>query len=101
VDNTIGMLKYYPEAHYFNDFKFDQDGFVLQSIMKDEENTLTHFLKYDNIEEKWSESSSTSNLLNLGELAGIKNDTLIFVEASLINTDKKFIKRAILRPIEE
>lgn len=101
VDNTIGALKYYSEAHYFNDFKFDQDGFVLQSIMKGEENTLTHFLKYDRIDEKWSESSSTFNLLNLGELAGIKNDTLIFVDASMINKDKKFIKRAVLRPIEE
>lgn len=99
VDNSIGAVEYFPVPHYFNDIKFDSKGFFLQSIMKNEINVETHLMKFDHKMEKWYETSKKFNLLDLGELAGVANDTLVFVDASMINKEKKYIKRAVLRTI--
>ena len=101
VDNSIGAVEYYPVPHYFNDIKFDSKGIFLQSIMKNEISVETHLMKYDERMKKWYETSKKFNLVDLGELAGVINDTLVFVDASMVKKEKKYIKRAVLRPIED
>ncbi|MCE7055154.1 hypothetical protein LZF95_10750 [Algoriphagus sp. AGSA1] len=106
VENIPGTLVHHPEPHYFSDFKVYEDGFVLQSFMKDQKspqatNNMSHILKYNNIEKTWSETINSFKFLDFGHIAGIKNDTLYIVDAALVSKDNKYIKRAILKPIEE
>jgi hypothetical protein len=63
--------------------------------------TYCHLLIYDQKEKAWSETTNPRNLLDLGMLAGVVNDTLYFYEGSLMKHDEKYIKRAILKPIED
>jgi hypothetical protein len=58
-------------------------------------------LIYDKKGKKWSETSNPRNILDIGMLAGVVNDTLYFYEGSLMKHDEKYIKRAVLRPIED
>ncbi len=46
-------------------------------------------------------TSNPRNILDIGMLAGVVNDTLYFYEGSLMKHDEKYIKRAILKPIED
>lgn len=106
VENIPGTLVFHPEPHYFSDFKVCEDGFILQSFMKDQKNpqatdNMSHIMKYNKIEKAWSETVKSFKFLDFGLVAGIKNDTLYIVDAALISKDNKYIKRAILKPIEE
>jgi hypothetical protein len=58
-------------------------------------------LIYNKKEEQWSETSNPRNILDIGMLAGVVNDTLYFYEGSLMKSDEKYIKRAVLKSIEE
>lgn len=106
VENIPGTLVNNPQAHYFSDFKVYKDGFILQSFMKDQKNrqaadNMSHIMKYNKNEKAWSETIQSFKFLDFGLIAGIKSDTLYIVDAALINKDKKYIKRAVLKPIEE
>lgn len=64
-------------------------------------NRTSHLMIYDKEKEEWSETSNPKNILDIGMLAGVVNDTLYFYEGSLMKHDEKYIKRAVLRLIEE
>ncbi|MDX5477448.1 MAG: hypothetical protein LPJ98_03245 [Cyclobacteriaceae bacterium] len=91
-----------PSTHYLKPVH-EERGFVyLQSKMRDNTKLgqfvmLTHIFRYNKSLETWEESDEAFNFLELGDLAGIKQDTLYFVEASLINRDQKWMKRAVLK----
>jgi hypothetical protein len=106
VSNNMGAMKNNPAAHYFGDIKTDNKYLYIQSFMKDNKNLerwqlTSHVMKYNFQSETWSESRNPENILNLGILAGVQNDTLYFIEASLMNRNEKYIKRAVLRPIDK
>ncbi|MGM0944751.1 MAG: hypothetical protein ACQEW9_06155 [Bacteroidota bacterium] len=103
VDNTVGAPKNEPKPDYFGDVIQGQDGYILQSFIKKEPESIgyqTHIMKYNRLKNYWSETKNTFDFLSIGLLSGIKNDTLYFVEASMVNKDQKYIKRAVLRPVE-
>lgn len=106
VSNDMAAPEVNPSPHRFGDIMFDQENLYLQSYMKDNVNLskftlMSHILKYNFETQTWSESRNPINFLNVGEFAGVLNDTLYFVEAAVMNRNEKYIKRAVLRPIEE
>lgn len=106
VSNGIGLKENNPAPHYFGEIKSDKDNIYLQSFMKDNENLekwrlTSNILKYDLTQKEWIESLEPKDFFTVGELAGVQNDTLYFVDVGMINKDEKYIKRAVLKPIEE
>jgi hypothetical protein len=95
-----------PSNHYFNSIHETDKSILIQTWMNNQEKhkksiTISHVLVYDKEKETWSETSNPRNILDIGMLAGAVNDTLYFYEGSLMKSDEKYIKRAVLRPIEE
>ena len=94
----------FPNNHFFNSIFEDDNKIVLETWMTDLEGSphkrSTNLLIYNKQKERWSETSTPRNILDMGMLAGVVNDTLYFYEGSLMQHDEKFIKRAVLRPIE-
>ncbi|WPR74637.1 hypothetical protein [Algoriphagus sp. NG3] len=106
VSNGIGPKENNPAPHYFGEIKSDGNNVYLQSFMKDNENLekwrlTSNILKYDIAKKEWTESINPIIFFNMGELAGVSNDTLYFVDAGMITKEDKYIKRAVLKPIEE
>jgi len=104
--NNMGSTENKPATHYFGDIKMDEKNLYMQSYMKDNKNLdrfllTSHIMRYDLETKTWSESQNPQNYINVGEFAGFLNDTLIFVDAGMINKNEKYIKRAILKPIKE
>ncbi|MHA7129684.1 hypothetical protein [Algoriphagus namhaensis] len=104
--NNMALVQNRPTAHHFKEIEMDQDNLYFQSFMKDNENLdrfllTSHIMKYNVANEIWSESINPQNFFNSGVFAGVLNDTLYFVEAGMINREEKYIKRAVLRPIED
>lgn len=104
--NNMGSMDNNPATHYFGDIKMDEKNLYMQSYMKDNKNLdrfllTSHIMRYDLETKTWSESQNPQNYINVGEFAGFLNDTLIFVDAGMINKNEKYIKRAILKPIKE
>ncbi len=94
-----------PPNDYFNTM-LESDGkiYIQTWLIGDESegiNRTSHLLIYDKVTKKWSETANPKNILDIGMLAGVVNDTLYFYEGSLMKHDEKYIKRAVLRPIEE
>lgn len=95
-----------PTNHYFNSIKNSEDRILIETWMNnraegDKNATYSHFLIYDKDKREWYETSNPRNILDIGMLAGEVNDTLYFYEGSLMKHDEKYIKRAVLRPIED
>lgn len=95
-----------PQNHYFNSIFAKKDSLLIQTWMNtktenEKSQTFSHLLIYDKLNKKWSETSNPRNILDIGMLAGVVNDTLYFYEGSLMKHDEKYIKRAVLRPIED
>jgi hypothetical protein len=92
-----------PTNHYFNSIFEDKKKIVLATWMTDLEGSphkrSTNLLIYNKEKERWSETSSPRNILDIGMLGGVVKDTLYFYEGSLMKSDDKYIKRAVLRPI--
>ncbi|WP_332910717.1 hypothetical protein [Algoriphagus boritolerans] len=61
----------------------------------------SHLFIFDKYNKDWSESSNPVNINRMGYLAGIINEELIFFEGSQKITQEKYIKRAVLKPIED
>jgi hypothetical protein len=106
VSNDMGAMKKNPSTHYFGSIRIDKENLYMQSFMKDNKNLdrwllTSHIMKYNFQTETWAESQNPENILNLGILVGVQKDTLIFVEASVMNRNEKYIKRAVLRPIKD
>ena len=95
-----------PTNHYFNTIFENEKQIMITTWMnnkKDPPNnaTFSNLLIYDKEEKEWSETSNPKNILDIGMLAGVVNDTLYFYEGSLMKHDEKYIKRAILKPIAD
>ncbi|MDX5477131.1 MAG: hypothetical protein LPJ98_01640 [Cyclobacteriaceae bacterium] len=95
-----------PQNHYFNSIFAKKDFLFVQTWMntkieKERSQTFSHLLIYDKPNKKWLETANPLNILDIGMLAGVVNDTLYFYEGSLMKHDEKYVKRAVLRPIKE
>lgn len=106
VFHDMTAPKSFPAPHRFGELIFDKENLYLQSFMKDNVNfstfkLMSHILKYNFRTKTWKESRNPKNFLDLGIFSGVLNDTLYFVEASVMNRNEKYIKRAVLRPIED
>lgn len=101
-----GMDVEVPSNHYFNAIIEVDDQIFITTWMNNREDppnnaTFSNLLIYNKEEERWYETSNPRNILDIGMLAGVVNDTLYFYEGSLMKHDEKYIKRAVLKPIEE
>jgi len=95
-----------PANHYFNSVRNASDLILIQTWMNNQEigkknGAYSHLMIYNKKEKQWHETSNPRNILDIGMLAGMVNDTLYFFEGSLMKSDEKYIKRAVLRPIEK
>ncbi|WP_439488902.1 hypothetical protein [Algoriphagus sp.] len=94
-----------PNNDNFNSVQETSTKIIIQTWLLGDEseglNRTTHLMIYDKKNKKWSETSNPRNILDIGMLAGVVRDTLYFYEGSLMKHDEKYIKRAILKPIEE
>ncbi len=95
-----------PTNHYFNSIQESGDEIFIETWMNnrkqgDQNATFSHLLIYEKTAKKWSETVNPKNILEIGMLAGVVRDTLYFYEGSLMKHDEKYIKRAVLRPVEE
>jgi hypothetical protein len=94
-----------PRNDYFNSIIENEKAIYFQTWLIGDEskglNRTSHLLIYNKKEKQWSETSNPRNILDIGMLAGVVNDTLYFYEGSLMKSDEKYIKRAVLKPIEE
>lgn len=95
----------FSNTHYFMSIRDMRGQIYIQTWLIGDEseglNRTSHLLIYDKATKKWSETANPKNILDIGMLAGVVNDTLYFYEGSLMKHDEKYIKRAVLRPIEE
>ncbi|MDO8967388.1 hypothetical protein [Algoriphagus sp.] len=95
-----------PTNHYFNSIHGNREQVIVETWMNNKKTgeeyaTYSHLLIFNKEAKKWSETSNPRNILDIGMLAGVVNDTLYFYEGSLMKSDEKYIKRAVLRPIED
>ncbi|SFT74827.1 hypothetical protein SAMN04489724_1999 [Algoriphagus locisalis] len=94
----------FPNNHYFNSILENETQIILETWMMNSEKPsnprTSNLLIYDKAEETWYETSNPRNILDIGMLAGVVNDTLYFYEGSLMKSDEKYIKRAVLKPID-
>jgi len=101
-----GTKTHVPTNHYFDSIHGSGERVFVETWMNNgkvgaDHATYSHLLIYDKDKQKWSETVNPKNILNIGMLAGVVNDTLYFYEGSLMKHDEKYIKRAVLRPVEE
>ncbi|MEP0712373.1 MAG: hypothetical protein ABJJ26_00790 [Algoriphagus sp.] len=101
-----GMDEVVPFNHYFNTVIDNEKEIIISTWMNNREAApnnafYTNLFIYKKDEERWYETKNPRNTLDLGMLAGVAKDTLYFYEGSLMKQDKKYIKRAVLRPIED
>jgi hypothetical protein len=97
-----GEKSYLPNNDYFTSIHSSNNLIFFETWMNNDETgldyaTYCHLLVYDPKKNKWSETATPRNLLDIGMLAGIVNDTLYFYEGSLLKHDEKYIKRAVLK----
>ncbi|MBN7814847.1 hypothetical protein [Algoriphagus pacificus] len=95
-----------PRSHYFNTIYENKNFIIITTWMSNNEEApnnkiLSHLFTFDKINYEWFETSNPKNILDIGKFVGVVNDTLYFYEGSLMKHDEKYIKRAILKPIEE
>lgn len=94
-----------PNSHQFNSIHETPTKIIIQSwLVGDESNGInrtSHLMVYGKEDEQWYETSNPRNILDIGMLAGVVNDTLFFYEGSLMKQDEKYIKRAVLKSIQE
>lgn len=95
-----------PTSNFFDNIFEDEKYLILSTWIKKIENPenvslKTHILLYDKFSGKWYETDSLVDFLIQGTLIGAKKDTLYFLEGNSVWRDEKYIKRAILKPIED
>lgn len=101
-----GRSVIFPTNHYFNTIIEDEGEIIISTWMNNNElapnnSTFSNLFIYNKNKEEWSETSNPRNILDIGMLAGAVNDTLYFYEGSLMKHDEKYIKRALLSPIQQ
>ncbi|WP_144606977.1 hypothetical protein [Algoriphagus algorifonticola] len=95
-----------PSNDYFNSIFEDKKSIYIETWMKIDTTSmdktrLTHLMIYNKKEEKWYETQNPKGILDIGMLAGVVRDTLYFYEGSMMKYDDKYIKRAVLRPVDD
>lgn len=95
-----------PSNHYFKSIFENETSIFIETWMKIgnggiEKTRFAHLMIYNKKEKKWYETQNPKGILDIGMLAGVVRDTLYFYEGSMMKYDDKYIKRAVLRPIEE
>lgn len=95
-----------PTNHYFNSMHETDKYIFVETWMNNgkpfpEYATYSNLLIYDKYMKNWLETSSPRNILDIGMLAGVVKDTLYFYEGSLMKHDEKYIKKAVLKPLED
>jgi len=95
-----------PNSHFFKKIIENDSYLVIQTIMRNNDNlddfeANSHLFIYDKEKKKWSETAKPLNINRMGYLAGIIKNELIFFEGSQKNSELKYIKRAVLRAIED
>lgn len=95
----------FPTSHFFSKIVKSERNIYLQSDLRDNSqlgkySSLTNIFWIDQIKNTLYETK-TFDPSELGLLVGADSDTLYFFEGSLKKTEKKYIKRAVLRPIED
>lgn len=93
VSHDMAAPTYYPAPHHFGEMIFEKENLYLQSFMKDNVNfstfkLMSHIMKYNFKTKTWTESQNPKNFLDLGRFAGVLNDTLYFVEASVMTRNQ-------------
>ena len=103
-DPNFDRLLDFPSSHFFNKIVKNENHIYLQSDMRDN-GQLGHYNYLTNI--FWIDQRNSIlyetqpfDPNQLGLLAGANADTLYFFEGSLKRTEEKYIKRAVLRPID-
>ncbi len=94
-----------PKNDYFTSINYSEEMILFETWMNNGEigpnyATYCHLMVFDQKKSKWFEISNPRNLLDMGMLAGVINDTLYFYEGSQIKYDEKFIKRAVFNQIK-
>lgn len=105
ISNDPNVRRNEPVPHYFGDIIVKKEKVLVQTFMKPHLNPsefplTTSILKYNEDKLEWIETTPKS-FSDLGFLAGIVGDSLFFVEAGLLNSEEKYIKHAVLKPIED
>ncbi|MBB6326894.1 hypothetical protein FHS59_002522 [Algoriphagus iocasae] len=95
-----------PFNHTFTSIRENSESIIIETWMNNKKSgkeyaTFSHLMVYYKQNESWYETSNPRNILDIGMLAGVVNDTLYFYEGSLMKHDEKYIKRAVLKPIKE
>lgn len=96
----------FPSSHFYKVIIENGEGLYIQTDMRDndklgEYESVSHIVAFDKRGGLWSETNTPIDLNRLGLLAGAVSDTLYFFEGSMKWSEAKYIKRAVLRPIEE
>ncbi|MHA7129686.1 hypothetical protein [Algoriphagus namhaensis] len=94
-----------PTNHYFKSIFENETSIFIETWMKIgvggiDKTRFTHLMIYDKKEKKWFETQNPKGILEIGMLAGVVRDTLYFYEGSMMKYDDKYIKRAVLRPVQ-
>lgn len=106
IDVELDNFLDYPTTHYF-DFIYDsKDKLYISTWMRNNDMLGTfransHILIYEKKSKKWLETNDPLNTELIGKFVGVVRDTLYFYEGSGRLKDEKYIKRAVLKPIEE
>jgi hypothetical protein len=95
-----------PSSHFFKKIVENEKYLIIQTIMRNNDNlenyeAKSHLFIYDKEKKKWLETTNPLNINHMGYLAGILKNELIFFEGGQNNSESKYIKRAVLRPIED
>lgn len=93
-----------PSSHFFKKIVENEEYLIIQTIMRNNDNlenyeAKSHLFIYDKEKKKWLETTNPLNINQMGYLAGIINNELIFFEGSQKNSESKYIKRAVLKHI--
>ncbi|MEP1085960.1 hypothetical protein [Algoriphagus sp.] len=96
----------YPTTHYFDLIHDGKEKLYISTWMRNNDNLKTfkvssHLLVFDKTSNKWKETSNPLSTELIGKFVGVVNDTLYFYEGSGRLKDEKYIKRAVLKALEE
>jgi hypothetical protein len=94
----------FPSSHFFDKAIENENYFILQSEMRDNSklgnySALSHLFVFTKKSERWSETDQAFDINKLGMISGVVNDTLVFFDGTMKNSNNKYIKRAVLKTI--
>ncbi|UZD21953.1 hypothetical protein PBT90_00585 [Algoriphagus halophytocola] len=96
----------FPTSHYFdNIFESDKRIYISTWIRNNQNlksfSAASHLFVFEKKSNTWYETTDTFKPDQFGRFLGEIKDTLYFYEGSMMKYDDKYIKRAVLKPIEK